>query len=414
MRRRGRPWCYPPGRLHPVPACVLDPDRLASIDVLGDVDRSRPEGASDERALIDGRYRLDGVLGRGGMATVHRGHDTVLGRDVAVKVFPAVHEDADELLRNQAEIRVLATLSHPGLVTVHDAGSVEQADGSQQVYLVMELVDGPTLAERVRRGPLDLEQTAHVGHDVAEALAEVHAHDIIHRDIKPANVLLTSPDALENLDRPGGPAVKLADFGIARLADATRLTMTGVTLGTVRYLSPEQTTGSTLGPASDVYALGLVLIECATGQPAFSGTAAEVAAARLTATPDAPPELGPELGGLLRRMTRMAPEDRPTAAEVADELAAVRALDPTLVLSTSTPVASHTAPPEPGGAGRWRRPRASRLLLAAGAVAVLAFGALLLGPRLSRPDVAPDAPTYPTVQGTLGDSLTRLQESVEP
>lgn len=390
-----------------------------SVDrVLGHVDGPRPARASDERAperpLIDDRYRLDGVLGHGGMATVHRGHDTVLGRDVAVKVFPAVHEEAEDLVRNRAEIRVLATLSHPGLVTVHDAGSVEQPDGSQQVFLVMELVDGPTLAEHLRRGPLDREQTARVGRDVAEALAEVHAHDIIHRDIKPANVLLTSPDALEDLDRPGGPAVKLADFGIARLADATRLTMTGITLGTVRYLSPEQATGSTLGPASDVYALGLVLIECATGQPAFSGTAAEAAAARLTVAPEIPTELGPELGDLLRRMTRMAPEDRPSATEVAAQLAAVSTADPTLVLPPGAPLEPRTEPPVPDGPPRWRRVRSSRALLAAGAVTLLTVGALLVGPRLSGPDVAPDAPAYPTIQGTLGDSLTRLQESVEP
>ena len=195
-----------------------------------------PAGSSDpdERPLLGDRYRLDEVLGRGGMATVHRAHDVLLGRDVAVKVFPAVLHGTDDLLRNRAEIRVLATLSHPGLVTLHDAGTVHGGDGSEQVYLVMELVEGPTLAERLREGPLDVEQTARVGRDVAAALATVHERDIVHRDIKPANMLLTSADALDTTRRRGEPAVKLADFGIARLADATRLTMTGMTLGTMK------------------------------------------------------------------------------------------------------------------------------------------------------------------------------------
>ena len=114
--------------------------------------RPRTRPSPDERPLLGDRYRLDGVLGRGGMATVHRAHDVLLERDVAVKVFPAVLDGTDDLLRNRAEIRVLATLSHPGLVTLHDAGTVHGDDGSEQVYLVMELVEGPTLAERLRDG----------------------------------------------------------------------------------------------------------------------------------------------------------------------------------------------------------------------------------------------------------------------
>lgn len=380
--------------------------------MLGHVDGSRPEAPSDDGApeptLLDGRYLLDSMLGRGAMASVHRARDVLLGRDVAVKVFPAVHEDTDDLMRNRAEIKALASLHHPGLVTLYDAGSVEHPDGSQQVYLVMELVDGPTLAERLRGEQLDAEQTARVGREIAEALAQVHERDIIHRDIKPANILLTSPHALDVPGRDGGPTVKLADFGIARLADSTRLTMTGITLGTVRYLSPEQATGVALGPPSDIYALGLVLLECVTGRPAFSGTTAEVALARLAAPPDVPAELGPELSGLLERMTRMAPEDRPAAAEVAAGFAALVASDRTLALAyTPEPVAAVTE-------SRWHRLRTSRALLAAGAIALLATGALLIGQRVSATDPPPDAPAYPTVQGTLGVSLDQLQRSVEP
>ena len=142
-----------PPRVRPVPGCGGHRTRLASVVVLDHLSES-PAGSSDpdERPLLGDRYRLDGVLGRGGMATVHRAHDVLLERDVAVKVFPAVLHGTDDLLRNRAEIRVLATLSHPGLVTLHDAGTVHGDDGSEQVYLVMELVEGPTLAERLRQG----------------------------------------------------------------------------------------------------------------------------------------------------------------------------------------------------------------------------------------------------------------------
>lgn len=383
------------------------------------------------------------------MATVHRAHDLLLERDVAVKVFPAVHEDADDLLRNRAEIRVLATLSHPGLVTLHDAGTVHGDDRSQQVYLVMELVAGPTLAERLRRGTLSDAQVAVVGRDVAEALAVVHAQDIVHRDIKPANVLLTRPDALDD-DAPTGHAVKLADFGIARLAGATRLTMTGMTLGTVHYLSPEQATGTALGPASDVYALGLVLIECATGRAAFTGTPAEVATARLTSVPVVPAELRPELGDLLARMTRLSPDDRPTADEVAAGLAALvgPTSGETLVLPVAEPTAEGVAEPTservaptaqgpadeaadraadpatqelpptvaaPAAPVGWRaRVRSARWAVAAGAVALVAGGAVLVGHLASDGTEPSVAPTYPAVPGTIGEALTQLQESVEP
>ena len=369
----------------------------------------------DERPLLGGRYRLDEVLGRGGMATVHRAHDLLLERDVAVKLFPAVLDGTDEILRNRAEIRVLATLSHPGLVTLHDAGTVHGDDGSEQVYLVMELVEGPTLAERLRDGPLDVEQTARVGRDVAEALATVHEQDIVHRDIKPANMLLTSAGALDATRGGADPAVKLADFGIARLAGATRLTMTGMTLGTMSYLSPEQATGSELGPASDVYGLGLVLLECVTGRPAFTGTMAEVATARLIAAPDVPVDLDPRLGDLLSRMTRMAPHERPDAREVARELSAILAVasGETLVLpaAESPTVASPSleSPDTPSRPRRWARPA-----LVGGAVVLLLGGTLLVGQLAADGQTPAAPPSYPTVDGPLGESLTQLQVSVEP
>lgn len=374
-----------------------------------------PSSEEPEPTVVDGRYRLDGVLGRGGMATVHRAHDVLLERDVALKVFPAVHGEDEQLMRNRAEVRVLAALSHPALVMLYDAGAEQQPDGGQQDYLVMELVGGPTLSERLRRAPLDRAQTARVGRDLAEALAVVHAQDVIHRDIKPGNILLTGPDALDADD--GGPAVKLADFGIARLIDGTRLTMTGQTLGTVLYLSPEQARGEALAPSSDIYSLGLVLIECLTGRPAFAGTTAESAIARLVSPPHVPEDIDADLAALLTRMTLMVPDERPSADEVAAALAALAEPDRTLALPAAatplTEVQPTEAVPAPPAPERSRRRHPRRALLAAGTALALAAGGLLVAQRVSA-DPPADAPSYPAVEGRLGKALTELQESVQP
>ncbi|EYR61870.1 hypothetical protein N866_14835, partial [Actinotalea ferrariae CF5-4] len=276
--------------------------------------------------VLDGRYRIEDVVGQGGMATVYRAHDEVLGRDVAVKLFPPT-PDSDEVLRHQAEIRVLSQMNHPGLVALHDAGSAYAGGPLQQTYIVMELVPGPTLADLLATGPLAARHTARIGRQLAEAIATVHAADVVHRDIKPANILLVErasairedPDAALTT----GPIVKLADFGIARFADGARLTMTGTTLGTATYLSPEQATGAGAGPATDVYALGLVLLECLTGRKAFTGTVAEVAAARLTTDPPIPADVDPGWAALLRGMTAREPSARLTMVEAARQLGAL-------------------------------------------------------------------------------------------
>ncbi len=391
--------------------------------VLGHVDSPPTAPSSDvpEPIVFDGRYRLDGVLGHGGMATVHRAHDVLLERDVALKVFPVVHGE-DELMRNRAEVLVLAALSHPALVMLYDAGAEQRPDGGQQDYLVMELVDGPTLSERLRRVPLDRAQAARVGRDLAEALAVVHAQGVIHRDIKPGNILLTGPDALE-ADASGGPAVKLADFGIARLIDGTRLTRTGQTLGTVLYLSPEQARGEALAPSSDIYSLGLVLLECLTGRPAFPGTTTESAVARLISPPHIPDDVDPELAALLTRMTLMTPDERPSADEVATELAALGSPDRTLPLP-ATPARRTAAPraeapptdavPAPPGPTKARRRHPRRALLSAGAALLLTAGGLLVAQQVSASDGPSDAPSYPVVEGRLGTALTELQKSVQP
>src|SRR4051794_655822 len=259
--------------------------------------------ASGER-LLDGRYRLGERLGGGAVADVFKAVDERLQRPVAIKVFRG--DAAQQLQRHDAEMRTLAALDHPSLVTVFDAGT----DGeSQQPYLVMQLVEGPTLAQELRAGRLTADRSARYGAALADALAYVHERGLVHRDVKPANVLISEDGR-----------VHLADFGIARLVDAAHETRTGDVLGTPAYFAPEQVAGEGVGPGADVYALGIVLIECVTGRRPFEGTAVEVAMARLARSPDIPEELPEDWQSLLRAMTERQPEARPSAGHVAETL----------------------------------------------------------------------------------------------
>ena len=250
--------------------------------------------------IVAGRYVLGDVLGTGAMAQVRQATDLLLERQVAVKVFREDLDD-DSAERARSEMRTLAVLSHPRLVGIHDAGTRE--DGHP--YLVMELVEGPTLAQCCLDGSLTPERLASIGADLAEALAYVHSQGVVHRDVKPANILLAQDGA------------KLTDFGIARIVDGARHTGTGLTIGTAPYLAPEQVTGASIGPATDVYALGLVLLECLTGHREYDGNAVEAAMARLHRPPRIPADLPAPWPDLLAGMTAMRPGDRPTADQVA-------------------------------------------------------------------------------------------------
>lgn len=260
---------------------------------------------TEETTVLGDRYALEEVIGRGGMADVYRATDLVLSRPVAVKLLRDVTASESERARFTAEARTLARLSHTGLVTVLDAGTA-----SEQPFLVMELIDGPSLATYCADTALDISRVARIGIQVSEALAYAHAAGIVHRDVKPGNVLL-GPDG----------RVRLADFGIARLVgDVARHTNTGLTIGSPAYLSPEQVRGTDVTPASDVYSLGLVLLEALTGRPVYSGTPTESALARLSTPPWVPNDLPPGWQRLLASTTALEPDLRPTATQVATTL----------------------------------------------------------------------------------------------
>ncbi|MHA6792471.1 protein kinase domain-containing protein [Pseudonocardia bannensis] len=290
--------------------------------------------------VLAGRYVLGAVIGIGASAEVHRAWDRVTCRAVAVKLFPARASLRDRR-RQQQEMYTLARLHHPGLVVLHDGG-VE--DG--RAFVVTDLVEGRTLSERIAEGPLPPDVVRELGARLADALAHVHADGIVHRDVKPGNVLL---------GHDGRP--RLADFGIARALDETAVTETGLVVGTAAYLAPEQVRGVVVGPAADVYALGLVLLEALKGRREYQGSAVESALARLHRAPEVPDGIPAELAAVLRAMTATEPARRPSAAAVAETLNAPPARARALV-GGPAPVGAPVAGPPTAGL---RRPPRSRL-----------------------------------------------------
>lgn len=269
--------------------------------------------------LVAGRFRLESELGRGGMATVYKAKDEALGRTVAVKLFRRGLADDEDMQRQRDEVHLLASLNHPALVTLYDAAA--DADGAgEDAYLVMELVTGQDLRTRLDHGPLPSTEAALIGRHLADALAYIHSRGVIHRDVKPGNILLPDRDVDHT-----GPLAKLTDFGIARIVDGARLTATGTIVGTAGYFSPEQALGETLTPASDIYSLGLVLLEAITGVRAFPGSAAESMVARLSRDPEIPDGVEEAWALLIRRMTNRAADARPGAGEVSASLGAIAA-----------------------------------------------------------------------------------------
>jgi eukaryotic-like serine/threonine-protein kinase len=259
--------------------------------------------------VLGDRFEVVSLVGSGGMASVYRARDIVLDRVVAIKVFAV--DTSEDRARLESEVRLLSRLNHPNLVTVHDAHLSSAVDDGPS-FLVMEFVGGTTLREAIVASPLSADLIVAVASGIGEALHVVHEAGIVHRDVKPANILI----------EPGAPTTsgvraKLADFGIAHSVGSSHLTATATVIGTAGYLSPEQAAGGTVTSASDVYSLGLVVLECFTGQMEYPGSAAESLAARLGRDPVLPPWLPAGWSALLGSMLARDPANRPSALEVA-------------------------------------------------------------------------------------------------
>src|ERR1700722_10094125 len=203
---------------------------------------------------LDGRYELQALIGEGAFGRVYRGADLRLERPVAVKVIkPWWAEDSVWVERFQREAQMLARVSGPGIVQIYDIGHAEEGP-----YYVAELVEGESLAERLRRGPLPAQEARTIAEQLCRALASAHAQGVVHCDVKPANVLLSADGV-----------VKVGDFGVARLAEGTSQALTATVAGTPRYMAPEQARGRATTPATDVYSAGVVLYEMLAGRPPF-------------------------------------------------------------------------------------------------------------------------------------------------
>ena len=259
---------------------------------------------------MGGRYRLDEKIGAGSMGTVYRARDEFLNRDVAVKLVSSPAATPEEQRLADAEAKILARLNHHSLVTLLDAGAYDGGVGNQQVYLVMELVDGADLRRRLQDGPLPARQVAQLGYDLAVGLDYMHNAGVVHRDVKPANIMLFDYRRDDARLR-----AKLTDFGVALIARDPQ-PQSGTFTGTAAYMSPEQARGDSVGPPSDIYSLGLVLLQCLTGKPAYPGPALESAVARLLRHPAIPADTDEGFRVLLQDMTALEPLERPSAHEV--------------------------------------------------------------------------------------------------
>ena len=339
------------------------------------------EPGAGDRVVAD-RYLLHEPVGRGGMGVVWRADDQVLGRPVAVKevhLQPGLPDDEREALQERVlrEARAAAMLNHAGAVTVYD---VAEDDG--QAYIVMELVEAPTLADLVRgNGPLPPAVVATIGLSVLDVLIAAHASGIVHRDLKPGNVLVS------------GDSVKLTDFGIAQIKDDPRLTSTGIVLGSPSYISPEQARGEPVTPDTDLWGLGATLFYAVCGRPPFDrgepiATLTAVAHDDLEVDPGAGP-----LGPVLHTMLAKDPAARPSVADLRAMLSAVASgrdvpvptapplpLDATQPMTAAAPTTATTAAPPVAPVAAPVAPRKRRwwpvvllLLLAVAAAVVVAL-----------------------------------------
>jgi Tol biopolymer transport system component len=322
-----------------------------------------------------GAYEILSSLGAGGMGEVYRARDTKLGREVAIKVVQgAFAADPDRISRLQREAKVLASVTHHHIAALYGA---DEAGG--QHFLVMELVEGETLADRLSRGPLPVEDALRIAMQIAEALEAAHEKGIVHRDLKPANVKITPDERVKVLDFGLAKASETEPASGASLANSPTLSMmatsAGLILGTAAYMSPEQAKGLPADHRSDIFSFGIVLFEMLTGRQPFQGeTAPDVLASVLVREPELgrlASDLNPRLGDLLRRCLEKNPKRRWQAiGDVRSELESIAAAP------RATAAAPHGGPPRP----LWRR--AVPVVLAA---LIAGAGGALVAWRVTRP-----------------------------
>src|SRR5215208_1331161 len=332
--------------------------------------------------LIDDRYEMRGLVGSGGMADVYLAHDEVLDRDIALKLLKARYAEDEEFVeRFRREAKSAAALTSPYIVPIFDRGETE--DGTY--YIAMEYLPGGSLKDRIRiRGALPPRTAVEVALQIAEALQAAHKRSVIHRDVKPDNVLYADSEH-----------VKVVDFGIARAAEATTISHIGDILGSVKYMSPEQAAGEQVGPASDLYSLGVILYEMLTGAVPFPvDIPADVPVKHAEEPPPYPTEANPEVSevmdAVVMRLLAKDPEGRyGSAAELIEELRQVRdglppvtpSPDEATTAASATPSAPTLPQRTPGGIGPRQR-RLPRILTALAAfVAVLGVVSWFLLPN---------------------------------
>lgn len=372
-----------------------------------------------------GPYEIVSFIGAGTMGVVYKAHDTRLGRHVAIKVLPpAFANDPDRLARFEREARAVAAINHPNIVSVHDIGSTDVRDDEkgtiQSAYLVTELLDGETLRTRLGAGPLTARKSADVAMQVARGLAAAHDRGIVHRDLKPENIML---------QRDG--LVKILDFGLAKQSapvvaaehdqETIAGTDAGTVLGTVGYMAPEQVRGESAGPRSDLFALGAVLYELASGRRPFARpTAAETMTAILREDPPAlcatPPELAASLDRIVRHAIEKEPDERFQSAR--DFAFALQAFTDTAGSGTSV---AARAVPAPRMRARERAAWVAAAVLAIAAVAAIGWPRSAAAPpgepvvfsptlpwrdaNLDSPAVSPDGRRIAFIAGDRGDQI---------
>jgi serine/threonine-protein kinase len=357
--------------------------------------------------VLGERYEIGGVLGRGGMAEVHRGRDLRLGREVAVKVLRSdLARDPSFQVRFRREAQAAASLNHPAIVAVYDTGEDRTTSGATP-YIVMEYVEGETLRDVLRReGRLEPTRAMQLAADICGALDFSHRNGIVHRDVKPGNVMIT----------PQG-TVKVMDFGIARAVSdsAATMTSTAAVIGTAQYLSPEQARGEAVDARSDVYSVGCLLYELVTGAPPFTGDSpVSVAYQHVREDPRLPssinPEIPPELDAILLKAMSKNPANRyQSAAEMRNDLLraiAGQRVEATPVMGDDQKTTILGAPPAGYyGDDRWddedeeayRRQRRRRNIIIAAVVGVLLLAGIVTAVLVLTSDNKPTTPTVTTV-----------------